>query len=300
MAFETTILILIWFVAILINGLNELIKAGFDFSILWSGEFWYNMFSSVTTNLLIFFGTFFYLLRKRVKNDPYLISRDREVKDLVNNKVDPNTFDLFFPRFKRERKKNAYRHYMRKVLNKWEKKNNKKHDSRYLWSRYLRNPDDPAIVNEVEQDEYCRRKKSILEQMDEDYIEEHIDEINVKYKELSKMFIMEGYDKGGGFDDGYNVESKFAKIAGDLAPRLLLTFSFLFALHSLYLETQEAAGPTVITGLLLALIPMILQAIFAVLYTDQYINEKILADLRTRRDVLIHYLNEYRPAKEVE
>lgn len=289
-------LLAIWFVALLITGLNEFVRAGFDPSVLFTGTWWYNIFRTLMTNMIVFFGTWYYFLKVALENDEIILKEESEVNDIVRQHLDPITFDLFLPHFNRDRKKFAYKNHLVELHNKVDSKISKKPDVLDLWAKHLKNPDQQFW----KEHKLTKRKFFLLEQMREEYIEENIDSIDVSFKPLTKKFVTNGYTHTKPGRDDYHVEDASTKLVKDLFPRFAFTLTLLIGINSVLIEAlQQENRAVAFLIFLLNVLPLFLQIVFATNYVDKFIKEKTLVDFRTRKDVMINYLAYLKRQKEV-
>jgi hypothetical protein len=295
-------LIILYLIALMVSGLNEFVSAGFDVDVLFTGEWWWDVFRTITTNLLVLFGTLAYFLKKAWEEEPTIRERQKEVQSLVDAHLDPITFDPFLPKFNRKRKIEAYKRAMSNKLDKLEKKYYKKSVSLELWAEWENTPrKTQELKNRFEADKYCQEKNLILQQLTKEYIEKNIDKIELDYKPLQKTFVANGYvsQRMSKYDD-YAVESGSNKMLRDLSPRIFLMFGWLIALNSVAINAiQQETRLIGLIVFLFTMLPLIIQIFIAQDYTDKFIKEKILVDFQKRKDIMINYLAYLKEGKEV-
>jgi hypothetical protein len=286
----------------MVSGLNEFVSAGFDVDVLFTGEWWWDVFRTITTNLLVLFGTLAYFLKKAWEEEPTIRDRQKEVQALVDAHLDPITFDPFLPKFNRKRKIEAYKRAMSNKLDKLEKKYYKKSISLELWAEWENTPrKTKELKDRFEADKYCQEKHLILQQLTKEYIEKNIDKIELEYKPIQKTFVANGYvsTRMSKYDD-YAVESGSNKMLRDLSPRIFLMFGWLIALNSVAINAiQQETRLIGLIVFLFTMLPLIIQIFIAQDYTDKFIKEKILVDFQKRKDIMINYLAYLKEGKEV-
>lgn len=295
-------LIILYIVALLISGLNEFVSAGFDVDVLFTGEWWWDVFRTITTNMIVLFGTLAYFLKKALQEDTNIQEKNKEVKALVTAHLDPITFDPFLPVFNRKRKIEAYKRAMSNKLDKLEKKYYKKQLSLELWAEWSKADKKTKELKErFDNDKYCQNKQILLNQLTENYINKNIDKMEIDYRPVQKTFVANGYvSKRMDRYDDYAVEAGSEKILRDLGPKIALTFGWLVALNSVAISALEQE--TRLIGLLVFLftmLPLIIQIFIAQDYTDKFVKEKILVDFQKRKDIMINYLAYLKEGKEV-
>ena len=294
-------LIILYVIALMVSGLNEFVTAGFDLDVLFTGEWWWDVFRTITTNMIVLFGTLAYFLKKAWEEDNNIQEKNNEVKALVTAHLDPITFDPFLPKFNRKRKIEAYKRAMSNKLDKIEKKYYKKQASLELWAEWVNTErKSKELKDRFDNDKYCQEKQLIIDQLTPEFIEKHIDKMELDYKPIQKTFVANGYisNRMGKYDD-YAVESGSSKMLRDLSPRILLTFGWLVALNSVAIEALQQE--TRLIGLIIFLftmLPLIVQIFIAQDYTDKFVKEKILVDFQKRKDIMINYLAYLKEGKE--
>lgn len=294
-------LVVLYIIALMVSGLNEFVSAGFDVDVLFTGEWWFDVFRTITTNLIVLFGTLAYFLKKAWEEDDTITLRQKEVQKLVDAHLDPITFDPFLPKFNRKRKIEAYKRAMSNKLDKLERKYYKKQASLELFNEWEKAPrKSPELKERFENDKYCQEKLLILNQMTPQFIEKNIDKMELDYRPIQKTFVANGYvsHQMSRYDD-YAVESGSKKMIRDLSPRIFLMVGWLVALNSVAINALQQE--TRLIGLivfLFTMLPLIIQIFVAQDYTHKFIKEKILVDFQKRKDIMINYLAYLKEGKE--
>lgn len=289
-------LIFVYIAVLLLNGLDEFIQTGFDFEYLGTPEWWYRVFRTLFSNLLVFLGTFTYFLDYFLRNNEKYLSLSAEVEKLVSLHMDPNTFDPFFIDFERDRK---IEYYKKAIDRKQEALDHKaSFQDRELWFREKENVDDEGNVKDEGlhkkflKNKYCQKKLTLQRQSTDEFINKHINYIDIDYGALSPNFVKSGYhintDK-----DGYAVESGTSKFFRDLRAKIGITFIILGLLESIGIGIKESADSVeIFYNLAKKIIPLFIQVIMAVDYAETFVKEKHVDDLQKRKDILIRYLSE--------
>lgn len=285
-----SLLITIYLLVLLLNGLDEFLRSGFDVNFMFTPEWWYRVFRVLFSNILIFIGTFMYLLDLAVRTYEEIAEKRKQVEIAVEKHIDPVTFDPFHIAFERKRKIKYYKKVMQNRLEKLERKAKLK--SLKLWQEYHNEEKPtPSLRRAFLRDKYCRKKITILEQLSPEFIEEKIDLMRLNYRPNSKSFITNGYNKVSNLYDEYAVETRTAKLASDLIPKFLIMAGFLIAGESIIVEFQMADSWTAaLFGMALKIVPLFIQIYMAFSYRDVYIDEKIMVDFRKRLDIITLYL----------
>lgn len=290
-----TILVAIYVAVLLLNGLDEFIKSGFDMNFVGTGEWWYKVFRVLVSNLLIFVGTALYLIQKAMYERQDITKRKSKLELIIDNNLDSVTFDPWYLNFERDRKINYYKKELRRRINRLDDK--AKMSQIKTWTSQLKNYDENGNVIDEELYEkwlsckYCQKKNTLYEQLDNDFIEENIDYIQVPYKPNSKSFVTDGYNNPSTKYDDYAVESKGHKLFWDLFPKFALTAGFLIAGESIVVEFGVDQSLAVAGfNMVLKIMPLALQVYMAFGYADSFIDEKIIVDLRKRENIMTKYL----------
>ena len=289
-------LIIIYIAALLISGFDQFIKAGFDFSIVGTEDWWYKVFQSIAINNLILLGTLLYLLDKMRKNDKDILDWIIKIDKAVNEQVDPNTFDPWLILFNTKRKiklfKNAIMLKIDKIDNKVKAKSLDK------WLKYNKLVSDELLKDEAERvkikvpkNRYCKNKYNLLAQTKEEYLNDRIAYLRIGYKDIQKSFITNGYISRKGGNDPYHIENGWGKMFRDLAPRVIITIAYLLAFNTIVLDVLDSPDWKVaVVAIALKLLPMIMQVFVATSYAKQFKIEKILVDFRTRYEMITLYV----------
>lgn len=282
---------LIYLFVLLINGLDEFIRSGFSVEFMFTAEWWAKVFRVITSNILVFLGTFLFVLDSMINKREDIKKKRKELDTTIDEHLDPVTFDPFFVDFERNRKIEYYKRDLEAQIEKLERKASLE-DMR-SWTRKMRNgTEDPEVNQAFENSEFCQRKKMILEQLEPEFIEEHIDYMHIKYKPLSKSFVTSGYNKPHKRYDDYAIETSWEKMFWDLLPKFIMLAGFLIAGESIIVQFEpDKPLALIMYNMLIKIIPLILQIYFANGYTNIYIDEKIMVDLRRRLDIVIKYLS---------
>lgn len=295
----------VYIFVLLINGLDEFLRSGFAVDFMFSPEWWYRVFRVLTSNIFIFVGTLLYLLDLALRTREDIIAKKNEVKIAVDKYIDPVTFDPFYLGFERERKINYYKRAMEAKLEKLESR--AKMEDLALWNKQEKNVDehgkiiDKEIDTQFNENKFCKKKKVLLTQLTDEFIQQHINYMKVPYRPNSKSFVTNGYNKPHAMYDEYAVEPRRSKLFWDLMPKFLVMAGFLIAGESVVVEFMMADSLLAsFFNMLMKITPLMLQVYFAFAYCDAYIDEKVMVDFRKRLDIITLYLASLKKGAEAK
>lgn len=289
------LLLSVYLFVLLLNGLDEFLRSGFDVNFMFTAEWWYRVFRVLTSNIFIFVGTFMYLLDLAMRTRKNITDKKKQVEDAVEKYVDPVTFDPFHLKFERTRKLNYYKRAVEARLEKLESKATM--EDLTIWGKQQKNYDqDGKIIDEdlqkvFDKNKFCQKKQVILGQLEPEFIQQHIEYMKVPYRPNSKTFVTNGYNKPSAKYDEYAVEPRFSKLMWDLLPKFLIMMGFLVAAESIVVEFMMTDSLTAsFFNMIIKIMPLVLQVYFAFAYCEAYIAEKIMVDFRKRIDLITLYV----------
>lgn len=295
--YKTGLLLILYIVVLIINGLDEFIQTGFNIEFLFSPEWWYKIFRVLVSNLLIFFGTLFYLIDKiRSKREDIILMREK-LEKRINEKEDPTTFDIFINQFSTARKIMHYKKSLRREERSLD--NKAKSEDIALWIKSQKDqdedllPKDPELKEAFLANKHCQKKRKIQMQMTEEFINDRIEFIKLKgFRPTSKAFVTEGTYSKSDVHDNYHVESTSEKLTNDLWFKFLVMIGALILLESIVMDFIDAESWWVaLLGFMWKLIPLVIQGYMAIGYAEVYVNEKVKGDLRKRLDIMTLYVS---------
>ena len=293
----------IYLFVLLLNGLDEFIRSGFDLDFMFTPEWGYKVFRVLLSNILVFLGTFLYLVMKAMNEREEIIKKRKQVDEYADKHIDPVTFDPFFINFEQKRKIKYYKRDMETQLEKLE--NKAKIEDIELWDRAYKNMDengeiiDKHLNKEFAKNKFCQRKRKMLRQLEPEFIEKHVPYMDIPYGAISKSFVTNGYNKPFTKHDEYYVETNSKKLFRDLGPKFMIMAGWLIAGESLVLDFVMADSLAIaMFNMMIKILPLLAQIYFAFSYCESYIKEKILVDFKKRLDIITLYLSHIKQNKE--
>lgn len=270
------VMIFVYLSSLFVTALKELISSDMDWKYLGTSEFLSNMLFSTVNNIFLLLAVFVYFLdkykREVIAVKEFIVAIRTNVKKFVSS-----IFSLFMKNFNRERRKNKFKAVLEVRLSHLEKA--AKDADLLCWLR--------GTPEEKKENSYCCKKQDLLNRMDNDFIEEHIDETYVAIKETTSNFVKYGYTRSTeNYRDPWDIENGFTKFLRDLGPKMLLGVVFIFILQAIRVELKvDVAWQEAIFAVILRLYPMAVHTYIGIVYARQYLDEKILVDLGLRLDI---------------
>lgn len=285
-------LVIIYVIALVIVGLGDLVASGFDVSIIGTSTWWSGVFTTLGVNALVLLGTIMHDLSKALDEDSNIKAKAKEVEQVVDSSIDPNTFDPFMVDFNINRKTRQYKKAINTKIAKLERKATSEDLEDWVLSqREKREPER----------EFGRKKLVLLKQLDPEFIADRIIYMDINYKPIEKSFVTNGYQSRNNDDELYKVESGAWKMIRELSPRFVITIAWLVVANSIFVEVLEDADWRVVAVKIgLKLLPIAMQIYGAKGYVKSYIQTKIMVDFRTRIEIITLYLASLNKKVEVE
>lgn len=270
------LMIAVYLSSIFVTALKELVTADLDWNYILTSEFLANMLFNTSNNLFILLAVFVYFLDKYIKKSEIVAEYRKMIYTNVKAFIS-SIFTLFLKNFNRERRKNKYKHILETRLAKLDKE--ARDEDLICWLK--------GTANEKANNKYCLKRQDLVEQMDDTYIEEHIDEIYVAIKETTQNFVKYGYTKkAGGYHDPWDTESGTFKFIKDLGPKILLSIALLLVVNAIRLEGGVyVPWEQAVVAVIFRLYPMAVNTYIGITYAKQYLDEKIIVDLGLRLDI---------------
>jgi hypothetical protein len=241
-----------------------------------------------------------YKLQRDTESKPEVVTERNRVKAASIQYLDPVTFDPWLVGFNLTRKIRKYKMALSNKLDKLNKKARTK--DLEAWVKFQKEldvwkakskEDQESLEAPTSKNKYVTRRLTIEVQMSDEFINERIHYMRMKYKPIKKQFVTSGYMGSRGNDDDYEVENGMLKMFKDLAPKVLITLGYLAFINSLVIELVSQPDYMVaIIAIVLKLVPIIMQIYNAISYVNSYIRDKVMVDLRTRWDIIVRYAAE--------
>lgn len=179
--------------SVILVGLLELITFGLSLERLLSPDFWSNLIIVLTAMILMFFTSANSGIKRIVSNDDNIKNKDQWLVDFgIEKGID---FDDYMAEINEERKREAY---IKEVNRKIQKlKNKAKKKDLEIWGS--------NDVELKENNKYCQRMKSLLEQKTDEHISKNLVYIDIDYDFIKPSTIINDYtprDQDREFEDG--------------------------------------------------------------------------------------------------
>jgi hypothetical protein len=124
--------------------------------------------------------------------------------------------------------------------------------------------------------------------LSEEYVDRGLPRLSMKYPRISDRLIFTGYHNEKQVVD-FITTNKFQKMALDLLPKFLLSFSAISFLAGFSADLKEGITYAAVFKLLCKLFTILMQIYSAYTYADRYNIEVTLHDIRFRESKLNDY-----------
>lgn len=221
---------LMYFISILMVALIDLVIADFEPERLISGDFWYNILSTMFANLLVLVATIFIYHDTWAETDPRVIENQNKLRYIIMEGIDVDIKDFLNEQNYQKKKKAWIKHVNQKIM-----KLEKKH----------------------KQTKRIQRKIAQLETMKTDeYISKYIDAIKVKYDHISFVHLIAGFKYSNENDKTF--ESNFRLIAKDVWPRYLFSLAIPIIFSTVTFEEKNTITIFLIAKIIAKIISLIM------------------------------------------
>ena len=289
--------IFLFIASFLLIGITSLFEIGLGQGKLQDPVFYMTQIMTYLAIILVTLGTVYLVIDKFKEKNADYIKADKEIADFAQDKrYIPSFISKFLETTNRKRKikqfnfDNKKRLYLLTKYKPW---------YWYLlpwrWSVRKYSDYDVHIWNfgteeEKANNEYCTKRKFIEEQLDEDFVENNIDKLYVKYDKITESVILGGYydSDSSGKANEYIETHLSRKIVLHKLPTLLLSFGFTFFLSLIVIETI-VFKTNAIVALLVKLVALVWNTFVALRYGKQLCDTTILKDIRFRRGLITEY-----------
>jgi hypothetical protein len=260
----------------LMIGIAEFIDADFDASFLKEASFWVNI---ITTNVgiccLIISIVLIRVDSFKRNNEQYLLS-EQNINTFYRTKYVAPVFRKFCYSDNLKTKITVYKHNI-----------NRK------YSKVKATPNDLEIFyNGTEEqkkaNKYCQKMAYFDKMLSEEYVDRVLPRLSMKYPRISDSLIFTGYHNEKQVVD-FITTNKFQKMALDLLPKFLLSFSAISFLAGFSADLKEGITYAAVFKLLCKLFTILMQIYSAYTYADRYNIEVTLHDIRFRESKLNDY-----------
>ena len=234
---------------------------------------------------------------------------EADIKRFADHTYRPLAFSKFCAKVNRVRKINQFKFniqreivlmdypsWWRRLLKlmgmNWGKKTS---EGAKLWERTftesMTDDEKAALLLLKDQDPYCQKKRELLSKLDPEWIQDNIDNIEIKYDRINGSIILSGYYNKAENEtpNDFIVKYKSAKVAKDRGPLLMIGFgiaAFAGALAAQFTFDGSWALTTLTKSLIL-----LYQMLLTVRYAADYNERVTLHDIRFRRGNVKEYEN---------
>lgn len=258
-------------------GLTDYITAGFSFKIFRSPEFWSNILCSNIGILCIIISILL------IKIDKFQ-EENEEFLDLKK---------YMFTYYRNENYKSVVFKKFCAIANRTEKKIVYKTSIQKKYTKLSPTPDDLNIINngteeEKKSNKYCIKVEFYEHLMSDEYIENNIDKLKIKYNTLTEDLVFNGVPTTSE-NVNYITKHKAGKVIKDLLPKYMLSFALTVIMATLVPSFKDGIGIETIFKTATKLFTVCSQIYFAYNYADKYCQEVIMHDIIFRNSVIKDY-----------
>lgn len=252
-----------------------------------SYSYWYlTTLIHVISTVLVFYSVFNFLLVRKKKTDSKYVDLDNQVTTLVETSLDPVTFEPWIEdEFNYPRKVQQHYTNIKYKLHKLDKKTNYK-----IRVTYNKTPDDVICS------EYKNKREELLYYVSDEYIKDYLKEIDVPgYKHIHPTFVTVGYNVIGHSVDSYSLLKSDSRRLGEDSIRKVLTATLLTVLIAILLTITVVTSLDkpwywMLINIVTTVLPLIIQVPMAVDYCEKYMDEQLMPNLMSRRNIAFLYL----------
>jgi hypothetical protein len=286
-------------------------------------SFWYiATITSLGSAVLLFYSSFNYLLERRKERDDKFIELTTKVDKLIEEDVDPNTFEPWMDDvFNKRRKLLQHQSNVKAEIEKLEKNTDyriKRRLKPYFEQAEVCRRDASAIEKEKcinvftslgdltkAEARYLEKKERLLSFLDNSYISQYVVDGKVKYfKQVHPMFVYNGDNTTGYTSDSYSlIKTDTERISSDATLKVVLTLGLTVLFAVLFTVTALASigkDPFwIIINVIAKLIPLFIQIPLAIDYTNSFMKGQVMSNLMNRRNIALLYLGR-EVSKEVD
>lgn len=220
------------FLTILISGLLNLFTYGFDPTELLSISFWLAIFIKCLSNGLVLFSSAQNKINHLEKESEQIVYLKSSIELMVKQDIKED-FVTFLAEINKKEKIKAYKLKIKRKIYRLDKKASHRQLSK--WKKYQ---DDLSIVNsKIDAHNYGRyvfKRKTLLDKLEDEYIEKNIDTIRIKYHYITRQMVISNLKTND--DVKYQLVEKNQKMTKDLIPRFIYTIAFMLTTSSIILD----------------------------------------------------------------
>ena len=244
---------------------------------------WVSTLTHVVSILLIYYSVFNYLLSKRKQTYSKYLNLKEEIDNAVESKLDPTTFEPWIVyTFNKKRKEDQHKLNIKYKLDLLKK----------------RTPYKVRIAsqNDPKRQKYENKKKLLEEQLTPEYIEQYLPSRRVKgFTYIHPTFVTSGYNVVGISTDSYSLLNSDSQRIGKDSIRKTMTSILITTMFAILLTFTVGASIDqpwywVVINVITKLVPMSIQIPAAYDYRDSFMENHLITNLISRRNIILLYL----------
>jgi hypothetical protein len=220
--FRNLPIILMMLSSLVLIGIADFATAGFNIERFKEASFWFSLLSGVAANFMMLASTALTEIDRIETFNTDVKDNSNKLQDLVNNTVEED-LDDFIKEENDRRKIKAWKIKIDKLILKLEKRNIFRYWYYYIFKKA-----------------YKKRLSLAKQELNNDYIIEHLNSFKVKHYKMTKMELISGYKIFDDVEDRITYD-KARIILEDNAPTFLLSISLTLFVTSFVFEPKVFA-----------------------------------------------------------
>jgi hypothetical protein len=269
--FKFIILFLLIFFLI---GLQNFFWAHWNTAIFHDATYWSETINTTFAYYFTIIFVVYWMVEKFIRTDEDYLDKKQLINDFIQNDLKPS-FYLYNDKINRETKIIEWKYKIQTQLRKLDVK--AKPFDRKAWK-------EEDINNE-----YVIKRMQLLEYLSDEYIQENIDYIDIKYEHIDESTITNGFTAKR--NRKYKKKNGLWKITKDNAPKFIFTI-FYTSLFRTFVPEFHHMEMEHVYKLLVQLIGLIATIIGTIRYAPSFIDEQIVAPLNNRVTHIKNYIAE--------
>lgn len=281
----------LYVLSLIIIGASTILTGKIGLSILKDPSYYINQGLTWAAILCVTFATMFsYIDKFKLTNTEYL-ANEKYISDFASSKQNvPSIVSRFLEPLNRKRKTKQYKYNLHKKIYRLENKKKFgffgprvfKDKDFYIWNH--------GTLEEKQKNKYCSKRLYIEEHLTEEYIEENIDRLFVRYDKITTNILFGGFyqNKDNDSPNDFITKNQAGKIARYKIPQLLYSFAITFILSSLIFD-GFAFNATNLINLAIKLIVLLWNCYTTLRYAETFSQTVTLKDSRFRKGLILEY-----------
>lgn len=240
----------------------------------------------IASSILVFYSVFNYILTRRKQVDEKYLKLTQELDEITTSHLDPITFEPWMVNeFNRNRKITQHKANIKFELDVLDKKTDYR-----IRLRAKKEPECPECIA------YTTKKLELLSYLTDEYIDEYIDDIDVKgFVYIHPMFVMCGYNILGRTTDSYSLlKSDTARLGKDSVNKIIintvLTVMLAILMTVTVLSSLDRPWYWMLFNIIVTITPLVIQIPLAYDYCDKFMDKQLITNLTSRRTISYLYL----------